>query len=136
MKVLYIDVNCKQSSTGQIVYSLFSNCKKHNIETAICYGRGPKIKEQNIFKFGLDWETRLHALLTRLTGYMGKYSYFSTRRLISFIKKFKPDIVHIHELHSYFVNIKHLIYFLKKSKIKTIITNHCEFLYTGKCGQG
>lgn len=135
MKVLYIDINCKGSSTGQIVYSLFSNCKKNGIEAAVCYGRGPLIKEEGIYKFGLDLETSLHALLTRLTGYMGRYSFFSTRKLIKYIKAFKPDVVHIHELHAYFVNIKTLLLYLKNNGIKTIITNHCEFLYTGKCGQ-
>ena len=134
MKILYIDVNCKYGSTGQIAYTLFSNCLKNNHQAAICYGRGPLIKEEHIFKFGIDIETYIHALLTRFTGYMGKYSYFSTRKLIKYINKFKPDVVHIHELHSYFVNIKTLLNYLKKNNIKTVFTNHCEFLYTGKCG--
>lgn len=134
MKILYIDVNCKGSSTGQIVYSLFSECKKNNIEATVCYGRGPRIKEDGIFKFGFDIETMFHALLTRITGYTGCFSFFSTKRLLMYIKRYKPDIVHIHELHAYFVNIKQLLTYLKKHNIKTIFTNHCEFLYTGKCG--
>ena len=73
-------------------------------------------------------------MLTRITGFTGCFSPFSTFRLIRFIKKFKPDVVHIHELHAYFVNIKPLINHLKKNKIKTVITLHCEFTYTGKCG--
>lgn len=134
MKILYIDVNCKNSSTGQIVYSLFSKCKEHGIEAAVCYGRGRKIKEKNIYKFGIDCETYFHALMTRITGYTGCYSLFSTWRLIRYIKKFQPDVVHIHELHAYFVNVYQLLHFLSKNKIKTVITNHCDFLYTGKCG--
>jgi len=134
MKVLYIDVNCKNSSTGNIVYNLHQQCKLNNIESAVCYGRGPKIKESNIYKFGSDIETCLHAFLTRITGYTGCYSYFSTRRLIKYIKRFKPDVVHIHELHAYFVNIKQLLMYLKKNNVPTVFTNHCEFLYTGKCG--
>lgn len=135
MKVLLIDVNCKDSSTGRIVYELYQAVnKRENDEAAVCYGRGKKINEPNIFKFGLDIETYLHALFTRLTGYTGCFSTFSTLRLIRYIKKFKPDVVHIHELHAYFVNIKPLINFLKKNKIKTVMTLHCEFIYTGKCG--
>lgn len=134
MRILYLDINCKENSTGKIVYDLFSECKSHNIEASVCYGRGPKIKENGIYKFGLDFETFIHALLTRLTGYTGCFSYFSTRRLIKYIKKFNPDIVHIHELHAYFVNVKQLLMFLKRQNYKVVFTNHCEFLYTGKCG--
>lgn len=134
MRILFIDVNCKNSSTGNIVYFLHSECIKHGFQSSICYGRGKKIKEKNIFKFGIDVETCLHAFLTRVTGYTGCFSFFSTARLIAYIKRFKPNVVHIHELHAYFVNVTKLLNFLKKSKIKVIFTNHCEFIYTGKCG--
>lgn len=134
MRVLLIDVNCKSSSTGQIVYNLYSYLNSRGDEAAVCYGRGENIVERNIYKFGLDWETYLHALLTRITGFTGCFSYFSTRRLIKYIEQFKPDVVHIHELHAYFVNINRLLNFLAKSNIKIVHTLHCEFSYTGKCG--
>ena len=134
MKVLLIDVNCKDSSTGRIVYDIYSYLNSQGEEAAVCYGRGKNISEKNIFKFGIDLETYFHAFLTRLTGYTGCFSFFSTRRLIEFIKKFKPDVVHIHELHAYFVNIKPLLTYLKEQNIKTVMTLHCEFAYTGKCG--
>jgi glycosyltransferase involved in cell wall biosynthesis len=116
------------------VYDLYTAVNESGNEAAVCYGRGDNIHEKNIFKFGIDIETYVHALLTRVTGFTGCFSPFSTLRLIRFIKKFKPDVVHIHELHAYFVNIKPLINYLKKNKIKTVITLHCEFTYTGKCG--
>lgn len=134
MKVLLIDVNCKNSSTGKIVYDLYSYINSIGDEAAVCYGRGDKVNEKNIYKFGLDWETYVHAFLTRLTGFTGCFSYLSTKRLLRFIKKFQPDVVHIHELHAYFVNIKPLINYLKTNHIKTVMTLHCEFAYTGKCG--
>lgn len=134
MRVLLIDVNCKGSSTGQIVYNLYKYLNAHGDTAAVCYGRGEAIQEKNIFKFGLDWETKLHALLTRLTGFTGCFSFFSTKRLIRFIEAFQPDVVHIHELHAYFVNIVPLLNYLAEQNIKVIHTLHCEFSYTGKCG--
>lgn len=134
MRVLLIDVNCKQSSTGQIVYDLYSYIKSRGGEAAICYGRGPIVVEPNIFKFGLDWETKLHALLSRITGLNGCFSFFSTRRLIHYIQKYNPDVVHIHELHAYFVNIKPLLEYLSSKGIRVIHTLHSEYSYTGKCG--
>lgn len=134
MKVLLIDVNCKHSSTGKIVYDLYTNLNQHGHTAAICYGRGPLVKGTWIYRFSSIIESYLHALLTRITGLTGIYSPFATFKLIKFIKKFKPDVIHIHELHAYFVNIAPLINYLKKENIKTIWTFHCEFMYTGKCG--
>lgn len=134
MRVLLIDVNGKNSSTGQIVYDLYTYLNNHNDEAAICYGRGENIKGKNIFKFGLNWETYIHASLTRITGFTGCFSFFSTRRLICFIKSFNPDVVHLHELHAYFVNIQSLLKYLAKNDIKVVHTLHSEFSYTGKCG--
>lgn len=133
-RVLLIDVNCKFSSTGKIVYNLFKGLKEDGREAAICYGRGDEILEEGIYKFGLDWETNIHAGLARITGYNGCFSPISTRRLIAYIEKFKPDVIHIHELHAYFVNIKPLLEYIKKKKIKVVWTFHCEYMYTGKCG--
>lgn len=133
-RVLLIDVNCKYSSTGKIVYDLYENIRDDGRSAAICYGRGQKIKEPNIFKFGLDWETNIHAGLSRLTGYNACFSYFSTQRLIEFIEEYQPDIIHIHELHAYFVNTIPLIKYIKKKGIPIVWTFHCEYMYTGKCG--
>lgn len=134
MKVLLIDVNCGESSTGKIVYDLYSYLNKNGDEATICFGRGKKKNEKRIYKFGIDLETYFHAFLTRVTGYTGCFSFFSTRRLIRYIDEYKPDIVHIHEMHAYFVNVKMLLSYLKKNHIPTITTLHCEFNYTGKCG--
>ncbi len=134
MRVLLIDVNCKKGSTGKIVYDLYQQLKAQGHEAAICYGRGETVDGDNIFKFGIDRETNIHAGLARITGLNGCFSPLSTKRLIRFIEDFKPDVVHIHELHAYFVNHKPLLTYLKKKQIKVVWTFHCEYMYTGKCG--
>ncbi len=134
MRVLLIDVNCQKSSTGKIVYDLYRRLREDGHEAAICYGRGDLVAGENIFKFGMDWETNLHAGLARLTGLNGYFSPFSTKRLLKFIEGFQPDAVHIHELHAYFVNLKPLLRYLKKKSIPVVWTFHCEYMYTGKCG--
>lgn len=134
MRILYIDSVCKSGSTGKIVYKLYTEVRSHGDEAAVCYGRGKNIEEENILKFGLDWETALHAALTRVTGLTGCYSFFSTRRLLRFMDSFKPDIVHLHEPHAYFVNLKPLFEYIRTKNIPLVYTFHCEFAYTGKCG--
>lgn len=133
-KILMIDVNCKYSSTGKIVYDLYRNLREDGRRVAISYGRGEVVHEEDIYKFGLDIETIFHILMARVTGYNGYYSPFSTKRLINFIEEYKPDCIHIHELHAYFVNIKPFIEYIKKKNIKCVWTFHCEYMYTGKCG--
>ena len=135
MRVLLIDVNCKYSSTGRIVYDLYNSINEHDHVAAVCYGRGPKIKgEKRIYKFGIDFETYIHAALARITGYNGCFSPLSTYHLIQYIDRFKPDIIHIHELHAYFVNYRTLLEYIKNKGIKVLWTFHCEYMYTGKCG--
>lgn len=134
MKILLVDVNCKYSSTGKIVYDLYTLLNREGHEAAIAYGRGPVVQEKNIYKFSPKWEVYLHALLTRITGYTGCFSYIATKRLISFMEKFQPDIVHLHDLHGYFINIMQFVEYLREKRIKTVWTFHCEFMYTGKCG--
>jgi len=134
MRILYIDVNCKNSSTGKIVYDLYAQSMADGHEAAICYGRGPLVEGKNIFKFGLDWETRIHAALTRITGWTGCFSPLSTHRLLKFMEDFQPDVIHLHEPHAYFVNLKPLFPYLVEKNIPLVYTFHCDFAYTGKCG--
>lgn len=134
MKILLLDVNYKKGSTGKIVYDLKNELEKKGEEVLACYGRGEKVKEENVIKFAYDIETYFHAFLSRVTGLMGYFSFFSTRKLLKIIKEFNPDIIHIHETHSYFLNHIRLINELKKRKIKTVWTFHCEYMYTGNCG--
>lgn len=134
MRILYINVICKHGSTGKITYDLYTQCKDDGHEAVVCYGRGPKLEEPDVYKFGLDWETNVHALLTRLTGVNGCWSFFSTRRLLRFMDAFQPDVVHLHEPHAYFVNLQPLYDYFAKRNIPLVYTFHCEYAYTGKCG--
>lgn len=134
MRILYVDVVCKSGSTGKIVYELYSAVNAAGDTAAVCYGRGAAVEGENIYKFGLDRETLLHAALTRITGLTGCWSYFSTKRLLRFIDEFKPDIIHLHEPHAYFLNIKPLFEYIKAHNIPLVYTFHCEYAYTGKCG--
>ena len=134
MKVLLIDVHSQGSSTGKIVLDLYTCLKENGHTAAIAYGRGRRVDAPDIYKFSPDWEVYAHAALTRITGRTGCYSPIATQKLLRFIDSYSPDVVHLHELHAYFMNIAPVVAYLKKKNIKTIWTFHCEFMYTGKCG--
>ncbi len=70
---------------------MYSHIRKAGRTSAVCYGRGAIVNEEDIYKFGIDWETYLHAGLARITGYNGYFSGLSTRKLIGIIERFKPE---------------------------------------------
>lgn len=134
MRVLLLDVNCRYSSTGRIIYNLYEALNDGGNTAAIGYGRGPLVEGKNIYRFSPRWEIYYHALLARLTGRNGCFSPVATYRLVKLIQAFEPDVVHLNDMHGYFVNIYTLVRLLKQKKIKTVWTFHCEYMYTGKCG--
>jgi len=134
MKVLQINVVFRRGSTGKIVDDIHTMLLKDGYKSVVCYGRKTKYIEKNIYKISTEVEAKIHALLERITGYSYKFSYFATRNLLNIIRKETPDVVHLHMLNGYFVNIYKLLHFLKKYKIPTVLTLHSETMFTGGCG--
>lgn len=134
MKILQVNCVYNKGSTGKITYDLHQGLLKAGMESVVCYGRGALVREPHVYKTCPEWYSKLNNLLTRLTGIMYGGCYFSTNRLISIIKREKPDIVHLQCINGYFVNIYRLITWLKRQRIKTVLTLHAEFMYTANCG--
>lgn len=134
MKVLQVNCVYRKGSTGKIVYDIHTELLKQGIESVVCYGRGEKIREPHVYKTCSEWYSKLNNLLSRFTGLMYGGCFFSTTKLVRIIKKEKPDIVHLHCINGYFVNIYRLITWLRKSGIKTVLTLHAEFMHTANCG--
>jgi putative colanic acid biosynthesis glycosyltransferase len=134
MKILIVDVNFSSSSTGRLVESLYNLLEGRGHSVKACYGRNTKHKQIEGIKISHDLEVFTHVGLTRLTGFTGSFSPFATSKLIKIIENFKPDLVHLHELHGYYINYPAIVRYLKEREIPTVWTFHCEFMYTGKCG--
>lgn len=75
----------------------------------------------------------VHAFLTRLTDKHGLYSKRATKRLVEDIKRYKPDIIHLHNIHGYYVNYEMLFHFLKQYGKQVIWTMHDCWAFTGHC---
>lgn len=134
MKVLQINCVYKKGSTGKITYDLHTALTEKGIESVVCYGRGEKINGQGVYKTSDELYSKANSFLSRITGIMYGGCFFSTNKLISVIKKEKPDIVHLQCVNGDFVNIYRLVGWLKKHSIKTVITLHAEFMFTANCG--
>jgi len=135
MKVALVDVNFGSSSTGKIVSDLQSGLSGKGHIARAFYGRGGGEGGSGAAKrISSDLEVAFHALATRISGLTDGFSPFSTRRLIRELELFQPDIVHLHDVHGYFLNILDLCSYLSSAGMATVWTFHCEFMYTGRCG--
>lgn len=134
MKILQVNCVYNTGSTGKIVYDVHTELLKKGYESVVCYGRLGKTNDKNVYKTCSEWYSKLNNLLSRFTGVMYGGCFSSTNKLISIIKKEKPDVVHVHCINGYFVNIYRIITWLKKNKIKTVLTLHAEFMHTANCG--
>lgn len=134
MKILQVNCVYNTGSTGKIVYDVHTELVGKGYESIVCYGRGSKTQDKYIYKTCGELYSKFNNLLTRFTGIMYGGCFFSTNKIFSIIKKVKPDIVHLHCINGYFVNIYRLVSWLKNNKIKTVLTLHAEFMYTANCG--
>ena len=134
MKVLQVNVVYGKGSTGKITQDLHEGLLKNGIESVVCYGRGQEFDDVKVIKTCGEVYSKANNAISRASGIMYGGCFFSTKRLIDEIKKQKPDVVHLQCINGYFVNIYRLVTWLKENKIKTVVTLHAEFMFTGGCG--
>ena len=124
------------TSTGRIMQEIGELAMANGWESYIAYsgGRdGIKPCKSKLIPVGSKLSVAFHGLWTRLTDRHGLASWSATRRFIKEIKALKPDIIHIHNIHGYFLNYKMLFEYLKEADIPVIWTVHDCWLYTGHC---
>lgn len=134
MKVLQVNSVYHKGSTGKIVYDIHTELQKRGFDAIVCYGRGKVINEPNVYKVCTEWYSKLNNLWSRITGVMYGGLHCSTKKLIRIIEQEKPDIVHLHCINGYFVNIYKIVKYLNEKRIKTVLSLHAEFMHTANCG--
>ena len=132
MKILQINATYGSGSTGRNVQEQHEYYLSKGLDSYVAYAIIGK-KEEKVFRIGSTVDHKLHALLSRITGLQGHYSYFATRRLLKKMNKIAPDVVHLHNLHSNYIHLPSLLKYLAKKDIATIITLHDFWLFTGRC---
>ena len=129
-RILFINSVCGFGSTGRIVRDL-SSLKDY--ETLVCYGRKKDYANINSFKVTNLFENGLYFLNEFLFNNSLGGPKLPTKRLINKIKEFNPDIIHLHNLHGYYLNFEMLFKFLKEYNKPVIWTLHDCWSYTGYC---
>jgi len=137
MRILQINTYYDFGSTGSIVKDLYDWQVKNNFDAYVIFGRkiGAQKFEQNNNIFYVNKKNTFY--MTRfLTYILGERSFYlkkNTKRIISLIDKINPDIVHLHNMHGYYINIKILFDYLKEKKIPVVWTFHDCWPFTGHC---
>ncbi len=134
MKVVQINCSYPDGSTGKITKDIHSYLEKEGVESYVLYGVGAPSNDKHIIKVCSEGIRKMQSLRARITGYAYGGCVISTNRILRELDSIQPDIVHLHCINAYIVNIYRLMDYLKKKDIPTVITMHAEFLYTGRCG--
>ena len=85
------------------------------------------------FYFGDPIENIFHRLYSVTTGISGTGSKKGTKELIRQITEINPDVIHLHNLHGWYINVPMLFDFIRESRIKTIWTLHDCWGFTAQC---
>jgi len=116
--------------------------KAQGWDCLIAYGRGDDVDGYNTMKIGTKWDFGIQGISTRLFDRHGYGAKKATRDFIKKIEQYNPDIIHLHNIHGYYINFELLFAWLKANKEKKVIwtlhdcwamTGHCAYFTAVKC---
>ena len=132
-KILQINVTLNSGSTGRIAENLGLLVIEGGGVSYIAYGRKRTKSSSLPVKIGSFLSVGIHGLLTRFCDMHGLGSRIATIRLVKEIKRINPDLIHLHNIHGYYINIKVLFRFLKQYDRPVLWTLHDCWSFTGHC---
>lgn len=131
---VYAHINTvPNGSTGGIMMKEHKEILAAGEESYAFWGRGREAENPNEMKFASDAEVKLDVFQTRIDGKAGFHSKNATKRLLARLDEIKPDVVHLHNLHGYFVNVELLFEWLAKHDCRVEWTLHDCWAFTGHC---
>lgn len=135
MKVLLINTVCGVGSTGRICTDIAECLTNAGHECKIAYGRDPVPEQYKKYavRIGNDLDVKVHGFITRIFDRHGLGSYKATKKFIQWVREYDPDVIHLHNIHGYYINIKVLFDYLKDCGKKIVWTLHDCWAITGHC---
>lgn len=133
MKVLQINSVCGTGSTGRIVVDLYKGLEEQGYQCIIAYGRGTAPEGIKTIKIGTNFDNYMHVAKTRVFDKHGFGSTKATKEFIKKVEELNPDVIHLHNIHGYYINIEILFDYLKRANKKVIWTLHDCWAFTGHC---
>lgn len=137
MKCLIINSVCGVGSTGRICTDIARQLEEKGYEVKIAYGRKGTVPEQFqkfAVRIGTDFECTMHAVQTRLFDTHGFGSRHATRNFLIWAENYKPDLLWLHNIHGYYINIEMLFDWIKQHpEMQVKWTLHDCWAFTGHC---
>lgn len=132
MRIVHINV-VPNLSTGRIAAEICRLTIQSGHQALLCYSRNKPPRDVPSLKIGNMVGTLAHLGFSRLTDHTGFFSRYATQKLIKQLKRYNPDIVHLHNLHGYYLHLPTLFRYLKENDIPVVWTLHDCWSYTGHC---
>lgn len=132
MKVVQINT-FPYKATGSIMMSIHKMLLENGQDSYVVWGRGRKPINDREITIQDDIGIKFHGLYTRITDKTGFASWNATKHLIAKLDTIKPDIIHLHNLHGYYINLNILFSYIKANHIKVVWTLHDCWAFTGHC---
>ena len=133
MKVLQINSVCGVGSTGRIATDIHQILMEQGHESYIAYGRDLPKNCDTAIRIGTKTDNYAHVVLTRIYDKHGFGSKKATGEFITNIKSINPDVIHLHNIHGYYINIELLFDYIKMANKRVIWTLHDCWAFTGHC---
>lgn len=131
--LLQINVTSNSGSTGRIAESIGTLVMSKGWRSVVAYGRGEASSLNELIRIGSDCSVGIHALKSRLFDDQGLSSYYATKTFVNHIKGVNPDLIHLHNLHGYYLNYPILFEYLSSVNIPIVWTLHDCWPITGHC---
>ena len=132
-RVMLVNTVVGTGSVGRLTEGLYHALSANGYECMVAYGRDTHPQGINGYRIGQDLDVYIHGGLSRMTDRHGFYSTRATKDFINVIEEFQPDIIHLHNVHGYYLNIRVLFEYLKQKDIRIIWTLHDCWTFTGHC---
>ena len=125
------------NSTGRIMHDIQREVDISGMETLSIVGRRHVYTDVPCVKFGNALSFWIHVIWTTLTDRHGLEPVLSviyTRKMVRRIREANPDIIHLHNIHGYYLHYPTLMKYLAyEYKGKIIWTFHDLWPITGHC---
>ena len=131
--LLQINVTANSGSTGRIADNIGTLVMSKGWRSVVAYGRGEASSLNELICIGSDCSVGIHALKSRLFDDQGLSSYYATKTFVKHIKGVNPDLIHLHNLHGYYLNYPILFDYLSSVNIPIVWTLHDCWPITGHC---
>ncbi len=133
MKIVQINTVCGTGSTGKIAASLYNISLLDGLTPFIAYGRGKAPVNIQSYKIGNPFDFGCHVIVNFFEGKSGFGSKHVTKRFLKWLDTIKPDILHLHNLHGFYIHVGMLFEYIKGHNISVVWTMHDCWPLTGQC---